>query len=483
MPKFFMKIINIFSVRKSLERISEKESSNQSDATAKLPETPANAIESYDVDGAKVTIVPGKYILLEPEMPKDFEKVLRDVILYFSFSKPGNPEEGLMKAFLRVVGKRKIAPEGARKYWYHIYNSAFRAGRITPLLSDQNIEDIACSGPNKPVYVYHRKYGYIPTNLILSSEELNNFIHALVQKTGMTLSLDNPIVDATLYDGSRLNATISISKEPSFVIRKIRRVPLTSKALIDSGTWSPEIAALLWLAVESRCSLMFIGATASGKTTAMNAAAFFIPMNSRIVSIEDTFEIWLPHENWTAMITRGNITQLDLLKAALRQRPEYIIVGEARGVEVREMFTAMGTGHTTLTTFHGSDVASVLRRLSGETLGIKQDQLMLLDFIVTLAFVEGRRICTSVTAISGEGDERILGQVYGTEVARYLPEERRHEIKGIDAAIERMGQKSFLSTGILSKKFEERLLAIKNAPSDYPSFVKFIAHFGVENEG
>jgi len=371
-----------------------------------LPEPPANAVECYDVDGARVAIVPGKYVLLDPEIPKDFDKILRETVYYFSISREGKPEERLMRAFLSVAMKRKIPPDEARNYWYHLYNFAFRAGRITPLLSDPNVEDIACSGPNKPVYVFHSRYGYIPTNIVFSDVELLNFVHSLVQKTGTTLSFENPIADATLYDGSRLNATISVSKEASFVIRKARKIPFTPKTLIDKGTWNPEIAALLWLALESGCSLMFIGATASGKTTTMNAAAFFIPMHSRIVSIEDTFEIWLPHENWTAMITKGNITQLDLLKAALRQRPEYIIVGEARGIEVREMFTAMGTGHTTLTTFHGGDVLSVLRRLTGETLGIKHDQLMLLDFIITLNLVGTRRICTAVTMLSARKESR-----------------------------------------------------------------------------
>jgi len=446
-----------------------------------LPNPPPNSIESYEVDGARVAILPDKYVILEPEIPKNFEKVLREVIFYFSISREeGTPEEKLMNAFLTVASRRKIPPIEIRNFWYHLYNFAFRAGRITSLLSDPNVEDIACSGANKPVFVFHSKYGYLPTNISFNEAELLNFVHSLVQKTGATLSFDNPIADATLYDGSRLNATISISREASFVIRKSRKVPFTPKTLIDNGTWTPEIAALLWLAIESRCSLMFIGATASGKTTALNAAAFFIPPNSRIVSIEDTFELWLPHENWTAMITKGNITQLDLMKAALRQRPEYIIVGEARGIEVREMFTAMGTGHTTLTTFHGADVLSVLRRLGGETLGIKHDQLMLLDFIITLSLVGTRRICTGVTMISSEGEQRLMGPVFGTNVAHYSVEEEKHVLDKLTTALDKISLKSFKQKSTLKKLFEEKVDYLKNAPSDYLSFTRYISKPGDE---
>jgi flagellar protein FlaI len=467
-----------FLFKINLNRRREKEKIQVDFSKLSLPEPPANAVECYDVDGARVAIVPGKYVLLDPEIPKDFDKILRETIYNFSISREGKPEERLMRAFLSIAMKRKIPPDEARNYWYHLYNFAFRAGRITPLLSDPNVEDIACSGPNKPVYVFHSRYGYIPTNIVFSDVELLNFVHSLVQKTGTTLSFENPIADATLYDGSRLNATISISKEASFVIRKARKIPFTPKTLIDKGTWTPEIAALLWLALESGCSLMFIGATASGKTTTLNAAAFFIPMHSRIVSIEDTFEIWLPHENWTAMITRGNITQLDLLKAALRQRPEYIIVGEARGIEVREMFTAMGTGHTTLTTFHGGDVLSVLRRLTGETLGIKHDQLMLLDFIITLNLAGTRRICTAVTMLSAEGEQRLLGPLFGTDIAYYSAESEKHVMDKLDAALDKISQRSLKPKRVLKKLFEEKVNALQNAPADYLSFVRYISKLG-----
>jgi flagellar protein FlaI len=201
-------------------------------------------------------------------------------------------------------------------------------------------------------------------------------------------------------------------------------------------------------------------------------------MHSRIVSIEDTFEIWLPHENWTAMITKGNITQLDLLKAALRQRPEYIIVGEARGIEVREMFTAMGTGHTTLTTFHGGDVMSVLRRLTGETLGIKHDQLMLLDFIITLNLAGTRRICTAVTMLSAEGEQRLLGPLFGTDIAYYSAESEKHVMDKLDAALDKISQRSLKPKRVLKKLFEEKVNALQNAPADYLSFVRYISKLG-----
>jgi len=280
-------------------------------------------------------------------------------------------------------------PETANSAWYHVKNACLGVGRITALLKDPNVEDVSCSGPGLPIFVYHTRYGYIPTNLLFSHEELFRFIHSLAQRTGFVLTADNPVLDSTLPDGSRVNATISVSREPSFTIRRAKTQPMTPTKLIRDRIFPPEIFALLWLAVENKCSVMFIGGTASGKTTSMNATAFCIPPNSKIVSIEDTYELVLFHENWTSMITRSGFTQLDLLKAALRQRPEFIIVGESRGLEVREMFSAMGIGHTVLTTFHGNNAQSVARRLLGEPFLIKSDQFSLLDFIVTLS-MEGK---------------------------------------------------------------------------------------------
>lgn len=437
------------------------------------PPIPPDAREVYAVNGAKIVIT-DRYNVIEPPVPKDFDYVLRETFLKTMGIKEGDEEEKLLRAFLEVAAKRKIDESQIQDYWYHIKNTCLYIGKVTPLLTDSMIEDISCSGWNKPVYVYHSKYGYMPTNIVFTRDELDKFVHSVAHKSGFTLTLDNPVVDATLYDGSRINITISVSKEPSFTIRKAKKDPFPPTFLIQNETWPPELAALLWLAVENRCSIMFVGGTAAGKTTAMNAAAFFIPPNSKVVSIEDTYEIVLYHQNWTPLITKEGVTQLDLVKVALRQRPEYIIVGEARGLEVREMFSAMGIGHTVLTTFHGANTESVFKRLYGEPFLIKGEQLKLLDFVFTFAVVEGKRKCVAVDLV-GTGDSRAIGHVFVTKILRY--HSGQFVLSGLEAAFERMAEKNFVDPEEVKKDFEERVSVLKHAPTDPLKFYEFLRDF------
>lgn len=436
----------------------------------KLPDI-KGAREEYRLNGIKVAIT-DKYNVLEPPRPDNLEDIVSKVMLRFMNLMEGDEEERLLRAFLDYASETNMAPEEIAAAWYHVRNTCLRAGRITPLLMDPHVEDISCSGSGRPVYIYHSKYGYLPTNLVFTPGELEGFIHSVAQKAGFTLSYDNPIVDTTLYDGSRINITISVSKEPSFSIRKVKVQPFTPVFLVNNGTMSPEMAALLWLAVENRCSVMFIGGTAAGKTTAMNAAAFFIPPNSKIVSIEDTYEIMLPHDNWTPLITKGDITQLDLVKVALRQRPEYVIVGEARGLEVREMFSAMGIGHTVLTTFHGATPRTVFRRLSGEPFLIKKDQLTLLDFVVTMGVVDNKRRCVGIDLIGTGGErrrsERLVADIYSARIAGY--EDGEFYTEDLTWTFARMGEKSFKSAAAIEESFYEKLKILEQLPDDPKRF-------------
>lgn len=435
---------------------------------------PPNAKESYDVGQAKVVIT-DVYSIYEPPVPQDFKFVLRETTVRFMGLERGDSEERLLRAFLEVANSRKISAEDLHNYWYHIKNVCLHAGKITPLLQDKLVEDISCSGAERPVYVYHSRHGWLPTSLTFTKEELENFVHTMAQKSGFTLSFDNPIVDASLYDGSRINITFSVSKEPSFAIRKARKIPYTPTHLIRDGFWPAEIAALLWLAVENRCSLMFVGGTAAGKTTSLNAVASFIPPNAKVVSIEDTYEIILYHRNWTPLITKGDITQLDLVKVALRQRPEYLIIGEARGLEVREMFSAMGIGHTVLTTFHAANTITAFQRLFGEPYSIKSDQFRLLDFVITTAGItKTKRRCVAVDLI-GTGDDRIIADVFSTPIMRYYDEQ--FIINNIDAALERMSQKAFVSKDKLKKEYEKRVELLKSAPVKPDEYFEFMRGF------
>lgn len=244
----------------------------------------------------------------------------------------------------------------------------------------------------------------------------------LAQKAGKQLSLTTPLVDAALPDGSRAQITYSdiiSSKGSSFTIRKFKADPMTPADLVVGGTYSSEVMAYIWLAVENRKSMIIAGGTASGKTSTMNAASFFIPDVAKIVSIEDTCEIQLPHANWlpmrtresTASVSAGNIDMFSLLRAALRQRPEYIIVGEVRGPEAQTLFQAMNTGHTTFSTLHAGNVSETVNRLTNDPINVPVAMFGVLDLIVVqgLLYGEGKgfRRCLSLHEISTD-DERII---------------------------------------------------------------------------
>ncbi|WP_319377852.1 type II/IV secretion system ATPase subunit [uncultured Methanocorpusculum sp.] len=256
---------------------------------------------------------------------------------------------------------KELPPERIETLIYYLYRNFLGYGKLDPLLHDDKIEDITCNGANIPIFLYHRRFGNIETNCSFENIELNKFVLKLAQKADKQLSLTTPLVDAALPDGSRAQITYSdivSSKGSSFTIRKFKADPMTPADLVAGGTYSSELMAYIWLAVENRKSMIIAGGTASGKTSTMNAASFFIPDVAKIVSIEDTREIQLPHINWlpmrtresTATVSAGNIDMFSLLRAALRQRPEYIIVGEVRGAEAQTLFQAMNTAFEGKTT-------------------------------------------------------------------------------------------------------------------------------------
>ncbi|WP_164913694.1 type II/IV secretion system ATPase subunit [Methanoculleus taiwanensis] len=276
---------------------------------------------------------------------------------------------------------------------YYLERNFLGYGKIDGLMHDENIEDISCNGDGVPVYVYHRAHASLPTTIRFSGDELNLFIMKLAQKADKHISLTTPLVDAALPDGSRTQLTFSnvvSTRGSSFTIRKFKADPMTPLDLIAYRTYSPEVLAFLWLAVENRKSMIVVGGTASGKTSTMNAISFFIPFNAKIVSLEDTREIQLPHENWlptqtretTISSTRVDIDLFSLLRSALRQRPEFIIVGEVRGREAQTLFQAMNSGHTTYSTLHAGTIQEAINRLAHDPISIPRAMFGALDLIV-----------------------------------------------------------------------------------------------------
>jgi len=302
--------------------------------------------------------------------------------------------------------------------------------RIDGIKHDINVEDISCDGYHSPVFVYHSDYEQIISNIYHGDDELDDFVVKLAQRSGKGISKRRPQVDATLPDGSR--AQLTLGKEVSdhgtnYTIRQFKDVPFTPVDLINWKTFSLEEMAYLWLAIENNKSLIFAGGTASGKTTSLNAVSLFIPSNSKIVSIEDTREVELPQRNWVASVTRpsfsddeqGEVDEFDLLEAALRQRPEYIVMGEIRGEEGRTLFQVMSTGHTTLTTFHADSVGEVLKRFTTEPINVSKTMFSALDLvsIQTQTRVGGRKVrrnknLTEINFYDAENDEINVQDVY-----------------------------------------------------------------------
>jgi len=302
--------------------------------------------------------------------------------------------------------------------------------RIDGIKHDINIEDISCDGYNSPVFVYHSEYEQIISNVYHGETELDEFVVKMAQRSGKGISKRSPQVDATLPDGSR--AQLTLGREVSdhgtnYTIRQFKDVPFTPIDLINWNTFSLEEMAFLWLAIENHKSLVFAGGTASGKTTSLNAVSLFIPSKAKIVSIEDTREVELPQRNWIASVTRpsfsdddkGDVDEFDLLEAALRQRPEYIVMGEIRGEEGRTLFQVMSTGHTTLTTFHADSVGEVIKRFTTEPINVSKTMFTALDLvsIQTQTRVQDNKVrrnksITEINHYDPENDEINVQDVY-----------------------------------------------------------------------
>ncbi len=283
------------------------------------------------------------------------------------------------------------------KIFYHIFREFLGYGRIDILMEDTGIEDISCDGHHVPIFLYHKEYEGITTNIQFGDmDELDSFVVRLSQVCGKQISIYSPIVDGRLPDGSRLQTTLSktVTNGSTFTIRKFKENPLTPIDLISYHSLSVDMAAYFWMAIERGASILYCGGTASGKTTALNALSLFIPASHKIVSIEDTREVSLPHKNWIAGTTREgfsssdenktgkDIDMFDLIRAALRQRPKVIIVGEVRGREAYSLFQAMATGHTSYSTVHASTIHTLIQRLENPPLSLPRALLTSLDIIV-----------------------------------------------------------------------------------------------------
>jgi len=354
-----------------------------------------------------------RYEVIEPTLQNEEEEQLRDLKTFLMEEVDVNLKEIETKEkaenYLKEQAKRiikryriNVASEAVDKLVYYVIRDFIGYGKIDPLMKDHLIEDISADGVNIPLYVWHRAYESLPTNIIFKDEaELDSFIIRMAYLSGKNISIASPILDASLPDGSRVQLTYGnevTRRGSTFTIRRFRVDPLTISDLIAFKTVSSEMAAYLWYIIENRASVLVAGGVASGKTTMLNCLSMFIKPEMKIVSVEDTWELNLPHENWIPSVVRlgfgheekrsGTITLFDLLKAAVRQRPDYIIVGEVRGEEAYTLFQAMATGHLGMCTMHAESVETVINRLESEPMNIPKSLIAMTNVIMVMGRTE-----------------------------------------------------------------------------------------------
>lgn len=312
----------------------------------------------------------------------------------------------------------RVSAEQRHHIFYFIERDFLKYGIIDVIMSDRHIEDVSCNGPNLPIYIYHREYGSVKTNIRFEEQQLNEFILRLSQLCGKHISILNPIMDAALPDGSRINMTLGsevTKKGSSFTIRKFKKVPISPVELMGFGSVDSQLLSYIWMMMDYSRSLLVSGGTASGKTTFLNAISMFIRPQNKIVSIEDTPEINLEHPNWLQSVSRsgfggqsgggspsgmssmpsgishassGSIGLFDLLIAALRQRPEYIIVGEVRGAEAFTMFQAIAVGHACMGTIHARNMSELLGRVESVPMNVPRTLFSNVDLVVFVSQVK-----------------------------------------------------------------------------------------------
>ncbi|HDN81172.1 MAG TPA: secretion system protein E [Methanomicrobia archaeon] len=424
------------------------------------------------------------YRVLEPGLVIKEEMILREIVsvledtLAIDFSMY---DESKLKTFVRneiekIIKKYKVKinPNSKERIIYYIIRDFVGYGKINPITKDPNIEDISCDGPGIPVYVYHRVYGSMRTNVIFKNhEELDSFIIKMAQRCGRHLSVAEPLLDGALPNGSRVQLTLGkevTMRGSTFTIRKFREDPFTPVDLVKFGTFSIEMLAYIWYIMEHESSILIAGGTASGKTTTLNALSLFIKPELKIITIEDTPELNLPHENWIPSVTRtgfgpmmgekklGEIDMFELLKSALRQRPEYIIVGEVRGEEAYTLFQAIATGHAAMGTIHADSPQGVIHRLESEPINvprilIKNIDCVLLEQRAKVKDKLVRRISQIVEIIDLDPT---TNEVITNTLYEWNPFKDTFEFTGRSYLLEKMSEKIGVSLDDIKKEIENR---------------------------
>ncbi len=429
------------------------------------------------------------YEMIEPKLTEKEEEMLNVIENAFATSlnvsideldkEPIKHLRGAMETIIRSYSL-PIPREAEDKMFYFVKRDMLGFGKIDAFMNDPNIEDISCDGPEIPIYIYHRRYESMESNIVFQDAAgLESYVIRLAQRCGKHISTATPLIDSTLMDGSRIVMTLGkevSTKGSTFTVRKFREDPLTPTDLATFKTLSSLMLAYIWLAVQHDMSMLFVGGTASGKTTTLNAISLFIPPQMKIVSIEETRELNLPHPNWIPGCTRegfggemiggkiaGEVNMYDLLKASLRERPEYIIVGEIRGSEAYVLFQAMATGHTTYSTMHADSVPGLIHRLENKPVDIPRVMIPSLDAVCIQiqTRVGGRRVRRVKQIVEIIGLDPHSKELLTNEAFRWAPTTDDFEFSGKSYLLEKIMIKANMRKNEVMNELKRRQSVIE----------------------
>jgi flagellar protein FlaI len=450
------------------------------------------------------------YEVIEPQLTvheKGLVAHLKSTLNQILGSETGNLSTTDKRAYLRGEVEEyfrsrgvTLSPLSTERVVYYVLRDFVGYGPVDALILDLEVEDISCDGVDVPLFIFHGKYESVKTNVVFADEDsLNSFIVMLGQRCGKSVSVSAPILDGTTPEGHRVQATYGrevTTRGASFTIRRFKERPFTPVDLVLMGSANEEMVAYFWLAAEQGESVIICGGPAAGKTSTLNAIALFIPPTSKIVSIEDTREVNLPHENWIPGATRtgtgdrgsdgktaGEVDMFDLVRAALRQRPNYIIVGEVRGRETYTMFQAMATGHTTYSTMHADSVKSMVNRLENPPINTPRILLSALNNVIIQiqartekGVVRRLKQVLEIVGFEPETNELITNTVY-----EWDPATDGFVFKGHSFLFDKITELKNFTTEEMDAEFQRRVdvirYLVRNRITDYRQLWKTIAQY------